>query len=319
MAATKEETQKKSIENESEKELEELLLEKKKLLLQKEIRDLKKDEEKENDPSVYETLSKIDVKPFLEKKNGLDYLSWSKAWGLAKSAYPDINYEVTEYPEYVLTQQGYVSTGRMVDYRATQAGVEVEVTVKIKNEKYSSKLYVMNFKNKSIPINKATLFEINKTQLRALVKALAFAGLGLSVYAGEDLPISDDDVKKFAKDKTDNSRTTSQQGYSSYPQARSNQPYQQPSYKKDNSLPTPPQKGINGFKSFEEVKKSKAEYPAGSGNFTTLEEIWNKALAGDLEASGWWRDTSKLNNSDGVAVKAYTEYFNLAKRNKQTA
>ena len=81
----------------------------------------------------------------------------------------------------------------------------------------------------------------------------------------------------------------------------------------------PPQKGINGFKSFEEVKKSKAEYPAGSGNFTTLEEIWNKALAGDLEASGWWRDTSKLNNSDGVAVKAYTEYFNLAKRNKQTA
>lgn len=316
MAATKKETQKKYIENEneSEKELEELLLEKKKLLLQKEIRDLKKDEEKENDPSVYETLSKIDVKPFLEKKNGLDYLSWSKAWGLAKSAYPDINYEVTEYPEYVLTQQGYVSTGRMVDYRATQAGVEVEVTVKIKNEKYSSKLYVMNSKNKSIPINKATLFEINKTQLRALVKALAFAGLGLSVYAGEDLPISDDDVKKFAKDKT-----TSQQGYNSYPQARSNQPYQQPSYKKDNSLPTPPQSGINGFKSFEEVKKSKAEYPAGSGNFTTLEEIWKKALAGDLNASSWWRDTSKLNNSDGVAVKAYTEYFNLAKRNKQTA
>lgn len=142
--------------------------------------------------SVYATLSKIDVKPYLEKKNRLDYLSWSKAWGLVKAIYPDANYKITEYPEYIQTKEGLVATGRTVDYRVTSAGIEVEATVTINSESYSSKLYVMDFKNKAV--KQATYFEINKTQLRALVKALAFAGLGLNVYAGEDLPSDKDGV-----------------------------------------------------------------------------------------------------------------------------
>lgn len=140
--------------------------------------------------SVFETLSEIDVKPFLEKKNKLDYLSWAKAWGLVKKAYPDATYKIVEFPEYILTKEGWQATGRNVDYRQTTAGYEVEAIVTIEGCDYSSKLFVMNLFNKAV--KEATYFEINKTQQRALVKALAIAGLGLSVYAGEDLPEPED-------------------------------------------------------------------------------------------------------------------------------
>ncbi|RHW48861.1 Sak single strand annealing protein [Lactobacillus bombicola] len=140
----------------------------------------------EEKKSVFATLSEIDVKRYLDKKGRLDYLSWANAWTLVKRAYPDANYKITEFPEYVLTKDGWVATGRNVDYRQTAAGYEVEAVVTIEGQDYSSKLFVMDYRNKAL--SKATYFDINKTQQRALVKALAIAGLGLSVYAGEDLP-----------------------------------------------------------------------------------------------------------------------------------
>ena len=54
--------------------------------------------------SIYSTLSKIDVSHLIDKKMGLNYLSWAKAWGLVKSIYPDADKEITEYPEYLPTQ-----------------------------------------------------------------------------------------------------------------------------------------------------------------------------------------------------------------------
>lgn len=151
----------------------------------------------ENKKSVYETLSKINVKPKLEKKGKLDYLSWAMAWGMVKQVYPDANYKITEFPEYVQTRNGWESTGRDVDYRQTSAGVEVEAVVNINGESYSSKLFVMDYRNK--PVFSPNYFDINKTQQRALVKALAIAGLGLNVYAGEDLPSPDSE--KVTKNK----------------------------------------------------------------------------------------------------------------------
>lgn len=142
--------------------------------------------------SIYSTLSKIDVSRLIDKKMGLNYLSWPKAWGLVKSIYPDADKEITEYPEYLPTQNGWVATGRTVDYRLTIAGCEVEASVIIKGQKFSSKLYVMDNRNKAIM--KPDYSQINKTQMRALVKALAFAGLGLNVYAGEDLPSEKDET-----------------------------------------------------------------------------------------------------------------------------
>lgn len=143
--------------------------------------------ENQNDKkSVYEVLSNINVKPKLEKKGQVDYLSWANAWGMVKQAYPDANYKITEFPEFVQTKNGWEPTGRDVDYRQTSAGVEVETVVTINGESYSSKLFVMDYRNK--PVFNPNYFDINKTQQRALVKALAIAGLGLNVYAGEDLP-----------------------------------------------------------------------------------------------------------------------------------
>ena len=142
--------------------------------------------------NIYSTLSKIDVSRLIDKKMGLNYLSWPKAWGLVKSIYPDADKEITEYPEYLPTPNGWVATGRTVDYRLTIAGCEVEASVIIEGQKFSSQLYVMDKRSKAVM--KPDYSQINKTQMRALVKALAFAGLGLNVYAGEDLPSEKDET-----------------------------------------------------------------------------------------------------------------------------
>lgn len=136
--------------------------------------------------SIYSKLSQIDVKPLVEKKMGLTYLSWAKAWGLVKAVYPDATYKIREFDEYIQTQQGWIATGRKVDYRLTSVGCEVEVTVIIDDQRFTSKLFVMDHKNRTVM--RPDYAQINKTQQRCLVKALAYAGLGLNIYAGEDLP-----------------------------------------------------------------------------------------------------------------------------------
>lgn len=157
----------------------------------------KKTEAKQN---IYSKLSKIDVKPYLNKKMGLIYLSWAKAWGLVKAIYPNAQKAITKYPEYLPTiNEGWKATGRSVDYCLTPFGCEVEVTITIEGNEYSSNLYVMNNRGKAVRSPKdLDMGQINKTQQRCLVKALAYAGLGLDVYAGEDLP-SDESTTAIKK------------------------------------------------------------------------------------------------------------------------
>lgn len=175
----------------------------------------------ENKKSIYEALSKIDVKEYIEtiprtsKKTGqtvyLKYLSWPKAWGLVKAIYPDANYKIREFENWVKTPNGFQQAGTL-DYRKTSIGTEVEVTVTIQDEEYTQKLYVMDGFNN--PISNPTIQDVNKTQMRCLVKALAIAGLGLDIYAGEDLPSSEDETTKKAskarkQSLTSKSNTTS--------------------------------------------------------------------------------------------------------------
>lgn len=146
--------------------------------------------------NVFETLSKIDVSGHVETINmrkgpALKYVSWAWAWNMVKSVYPAATRTIEEYPEYQFDKETgrWYATGQMLDYRITPAGCEVKVTVDIEGEKYSERLYVMDMRNQ--PVMNPNISQINKTQQRCLVKALAMAGLGLNLYAGEDLPMGD--------------------------------------------------------------------------------------------------------------------------------
>lgn len=225
----------------------------------------------QNKASVYATLAKVDVKPLLEKKGKLNYLSWAKAWGLVKSLYPDATYQIKEFPEYIRTNEGWLATGRQLDYRQTPAGTEVEVTVTIEDHNYTSKLYVMDYRNKVIA--NPTYFEINKTQMRCLVKALAFAGLGLDVYAGEDLPESPQqkqDAKSSNKQKS--KKMTEDELYN---------------YKAD----------YNG--------KSKFLYVI----WTECEKAKKMGLNSKTSVSiEWWNNKFKEKSEDGEAVRQFTKF-----------
>lgn len=129
----------------------------------------------EEEKSVFETLNKIDVGEHIEKKNGLSYLSWAWAWKVLKENYPDANYKIYE------TESGcnYFTDGRT-------GWVKTGVTVNgLEHIEY---LPIMDYNNKSIPLEKITSFDVNKAIQRSLTKAVARHGLGLYVYAGEDLP-----------------------------------------------------------------------------------------------------------------------------------
>lgn len=137
--------------------------------------------------SVFETLNAIDVGEHIEKKNGLSYVSWAWAWRELKKVYPDAYYTVYE------NEQGwnYFTDGRTA---WVKTGVTVEGLELIEY------LPVMDYNNKSIPLEKITSFDVNKTIQRSLTKAIGRHGLGLYVYAGEDLP---EEPQTKAEEKTE--------------------------------------------------------------------------------------------------------------------
>jgi hypothetical protein len=129
----------------------------------------------ESKRSVFEILNEINVNEHTEQKNGLTYLSWAWAWGTLKKHFPDATYTVYENAQGL----NYHTDGRTC---WVKTGVTVEG---IENIEY---LPVMDFKNRSIPADQVTSFDVNKAIQRSLTKAVARHGLGLYIYAGEDLP-----------------------------------------------------------------------------------------------------------------------------------
>lgn len=125
--------------------------------------------------SVFETLNEINVGDHTEKKNGLTYLSWAWAWAEVKKAYPGAEYKIYENPD-----------GRIYFDDGRTCWVKTGVT--INGLEHIEYLPVMDFKNKSITIDKIESTDVNKAIQRSLTKACARHGLGLYIYAGEDLP-----------------------------------------------------------------------------------------------------------------------------------
>jgi hypothetical protein len=134
--------------------------------------------------TVFETLSKINVNNHTEKKGNLTYLSWAWAWGVTKENYPSAQYKTYE------NDLGF-------NYHTDGKTAWVKVGVTIEELEHIEYLPVMDFKNKSIPVDKITSFDVNTSIQRALTKAIARHGLGLYIYAGEDLPSgSSDDARE---------------------------------------------------------------------------------------------------------------------------
>ena len=121
------------------------------------------------------TLNGINVNDRTEKKGKLTYLSWAWAWGELKKHYPNATYTVYENVDgwnyFTDVKTAWVKTGVTVE------GIE--------NIEY---LPVMDNYNRSIPLDKITSFNVNTSIQRSLTKAIARHGLGLYIYAGEDLP-----------------------------------------------------------------------------------------------------------------------------------
>ncbi len=136
------------------------------------------------EPSVFETLSKIDVNEHTEQKNGLTYLSWAWAWGIAKSIYPDANYIIYENR----IPAGQSPVGYLTNYFTDGRTCWVKTGVVINGIEHIEELPIMDYRNKSISFDNVTSFDVNKSIQRSLTKALARHGLGLYIYAGEDLP-----------------------------------------------------------------------------------------------------------------------------------
>ena len=122
--------------------------------------------------NIFESLYKIDVKKHIEKKGNFNYLSWPYAVSELRKAAPDATWETIKFD------------GK--PYCETKAGCFVEVAVTVNGITLSQIHPVLDMRNKTILAPNA--FEINTSIQRCLVKAIALHGLGLYIYAGEDLP-----------------------------------------------------------------------------------------------------------------------------------
>lgn len=150
---------------------------------------------------VFTTLSGIDVNNHVEAKQNMKYLSWPWAWSEVKKRYPDATYEVME------DEHGHQW------FEDADFGIMCRTAVTIKGERLTMWLPVMDASNKAMKrsaykytvynkyknayeekvVPAATMFDINKTIMRCLTKNIAMFGLGLNIYAGEDMPMITDE------------------------------------------------------------------------------------------------------------------------------
>ena len=130
--------------------------------------------------SPFEILSKVDCSKHIEQKNGLSYLSWAWAWAELKARYP------RSYSTIYEAENGmnFFTDGQTCWVKTGVTLVENDGTA-LEHIEY---LPVMDNRNQSIPLDKMKSTDVNKAIQRSLTKAIARHGLGLYVYAGEDLP-----------------------------------------------------------------------------------------------------------------------------------
>lgn len=166
----------------------------------------------------FNKLFAINCNDKTEKKNNgsteLTYLSWCYAWSEVKKLYPNARYEILKFGENKLPYVFDEKTGYMVFTRVEIEDIEHEMWLPVmdssnkamKDKPYKYTIKKFNAKTKQYEsvekeVQPATMFDINKTIMRCLTKNLAMFGLGLYIYAGEDLPenVDNEEPKNSAK------------------------------------------------------------------------------------------------------------------------
>ena len=142
--------------------------------------------------STFVKLSKIDVSNYIEKKGQFSYLSWPFAVSQLRQQDPSAKWEVIRFDG--------------LPYMKTELGYFVEVAVTVAGVTLSQIHPVLDGKNRPIPAPNP--FEINTAIQRCLVKAIALHGLGLNIYAGEDLPLIEDEEAKAEQEKEEQQTLT---------------------------------------------------------------------------------------------------------------
>lgn len=125
--------------------------------------------------NYFKLLNGINVNDKTEKKGNLTYLSWAWAWGEVKKLFPDATYVIYE------NANGW-------NYHTDGKTSWVKTGVTVNGIEHIEYLPVMDNRNASIAVDKVTSFDVNKAIQRSLTKAISRHGLGLYIYAGEDLP-----------------------------------------------------------------------------------------------------------------------------------
>ena len=155
--------------------------------------------------SVFETLSAINVNDKVEQKNGQTYLSWAWAWAEVKKNYPSATYKVVKDEASNMPFVFDPSMGYMCSTEVTIKGETLEMWLPVMdgaNKSMKLEAYEYQTKYGKKTCQNATMFDINKTIMRCLVKNLAMFGLGHYIYAGEDIPQDDKSVaEKLATPK----------------------------------------------------------------------------------------------------------------------
>lgn len=164
---------------------------------------------------TFAVLNDINVNDKVKTKMGLNYLSWAYAWGELLKAYPDATLNVynrtIETNETITTEDKDNGVTRTVVNKSTQdvpyftdgRSCFVKVGVSIQGVEYIEYFPIMGLKNDAIPANRVTMTDVNKALQRAFVKACARHGLGLYIYAGEDLPEAEKNAPVVVSDATD--------------------------------------------------------------------------------------------------------------------
>lgn len=154
------------------------------------------------DENIFDKLSAVNVNKYKEDRNGLSYLSWTWAWSEFKKACPDANYEVVKFDGLPYCYDP--NTGYMVYTRVTVGETTHEMWLPVmdsSNHAMKAEQYTVHTKYKDVPVEAATMFDVNKAIMRCLTKNLAMFGLGLYIYAGEDLPEVEQEEKKAADEE----------------------------------------------------------------------------------------------------------------------